>query len=384
MHRATMNQQQASQANRVTGNAQQVLCRQHPAAPAAVPHTALLKDQPQQWRLELFFKSQQELQAQLPFLQSHGITRVNLTNKSNDDQLLQSASLLQANLPGLDLCVHYSLKYNYSRSPAATLAKLQGFHDNLQRMFTQERQGETQRSSQGQRQQQQQQQCHVLLVSGGGKKKVFDTVAALQQLAQQQQQQQLAAAAAAGQPASKRPRTAASSAAPAVANSSGNSSSQPGHYAVAFNPYLPDQAAAAEEVTRLRAKLQTGLVDRVYVQMGTDLQRLSWGLQQLRDLGSELYKDTGSSSSSSSKQPPQLFGSLFIPSKRLLAQMRFRPWSGVHLSDAYLSSVAAAEGVTAQLLAAYAAGGVVPLVESAVKHDAELEHVLKLLQADQQ
>lgn len=66
----------------------------------------------------------------------------------------------------------------------------------------------------------------------------------------------------------------------------------------------------------------------------------------------------------------------------LLDAAACRPWSGVHLSDTYLSSVAAAEGVTAQLLAAYAAGGVVPLVETAVKHDAELEHVLKLLQGD--
>lgn len=58
-----------------------------------------------------------------------------------------------------------------------------------------------------------------------------------------------------------------------------------------------------------------------------------------------------------------------------------RPWSGVYLSEEYLGSVAAAEAITAQLLAAYAAGGVVPLVETAVKKDAELEHVVQLLQA---
>jgi hypothetical protein len=57
-----------------------------------------------------------------------------------------------------------------------------------------------------------------------------------------------------------------------------------------------------------------------------------------------------------------------------------RPWSGVYLSEEYLSSVAAAEAITAQLLATYAAGGVVPLVETAVKRDAELEHVVQLRQ----
>jgi hypothetical protein len=52
----------------------------------------------------------------------------------------------------------------------------------------------------------------------------------------------------------------------------------------------------------------------------------------------------------------------------------------VYLSDEYLSSVAAAEAITGQLLAAYAAAGVVPLLETAVKQDAELERAMQLLQ----
>jgi ATP-dependent exoDNAse (exonuclease V) beta subunit len=252
-----MSQRHFSKSSGNARTAQQTTNHQQPAAPALVPapHTALQQHPQQQWRLELFFKSQQELQAQLPFLQSHGITRVNLTNKSNDDQLLQSASFLQANVPGLDLCVHYSLKYNYCRSPAATLAKLQEFHRELQQVFLQGQQED----AKGAIRLQQQQQCHILLVSGGGKKKAFDTVAALQQLAQQQQ-----LVSSAPQPTSKRQRTSAPS--PAPFNSS-SSSRQPG-FAVAFNPYLPDEAAAAEEVSRLKAKLQTGLVGRVYLQVG--------------------------------------------------------------------------------------------------------------------
>jgi len=64
------------------------------------------------WRLELFYKSREELRSQLPFLQRHGITRINLTNKSEDDDLLSSVRILQAAFPGLDVCVHYSIKYN--------------------------------------------------------------------------------------------------------------------------------------------------------------------------------------------------------------------------------------------------------------------------------
>ena len=74
-------------------------------------------------------------------------------------------------------------------------------------------------------------------------------------------------------------------------------------------------------------------------------------------------------------------GSVFVPSKQLLAQMRFRPWNGVFLHDEYLASVDAAESLTAQLLGEYHAAGVVPLVESRVATDAQLQSAMQLLSA---
>lgn len=56
-----------------------------------------------------------------------------------------------------------------------------------------------------------------------------------------------------------------------------------------------------------------------------------------------------------------------------------RPWNGVFLSERYLSSVEAAEGITHQLLAAYRAAGVVPLLESAVRTDGEFAQAQRLL-----
>ncbi len=44
-----------------------------------------------------------------------------------------------------------------------------------------------------------------------------------------------------------------------------------------------------------------------------------------------------------------MLGSLLIPSKRLLAQMKFRPWKGVFLSEEYLSDVEAADTITRQV-----------------------------------
>lgn len=51
--------------------------------------------------------------------------------------------------------------------------------------------------------------------------------------------------------------------------------------------------------------------------MGTDLERLESGLALLGSLVEELYSANG-------RQRPQLLGSVFVPSKKLLAQMRFR------------------------------------------------------------
>jgi hypothetical protein len=53
----------------------------------------------------------------------------------------------------------------------------------------------------------------------------------------------------------------------------------------------------------------------------------------------------------------------------------------VFLSEQYLSSVEAAEGITRGLLAVYAAAGAVPLLESAVKTGDELQRAQQLLEA---
>jgi hypothetical protein len=227
---------------------------------------------------------------------------LNITNKAADDDLLgvltqlcegptphphsnqqqqQLAATPSAARGGdaaaqLDICLHYSLKYNYDKTPERSLARLLGFCRDLQTLLAQQQQQQQQQSqSQSQEREQEQQtvqaqgtravssasgssgsngssggsqpgpaftpvNVHVLLVSGGGKKKKFDSVAALQGLQQHIQQQ---------------------------GGNAGRACLPP--LAVAFNPYLPDPAAAAEERKRLKVKLQSGLVDRVYLQVGS-------------------------------------------------------------------------------------------------------------------
>lgn len=222
-----------------------------------------------QWRLELFFKSKEDLESQIPFLRKHNITRLNITNKSQDDNLLQTAQLLKQAIPGVDLCIHYSIKYNYDRTPDITFSKLQKLCTQLQQEVQQQTlQAPAAVTAAANVQQQttttQPATCHMLLVSGGGKKKRFDTVAALQQLQAQQSQGQRQHHSQSVEAPAKRQRASVSS---KGSNSSGDTAAHWPSIAVAFNPYLPTEREAAVERQRLRAKLQTGLVDRVYLQV---------------------------------------------------------------------------------------------------------------------
>ncbi len=74
---------------------------------------------------------------------------------------------------------------------------------------------------------------------------------------------------------------------------------------VAFNPYFPSKAAAAEERKRLTRKLDTGLVKGIYLQMGTDMEQLKQGLDFLKDASRNQHGNH-----------MDLFGSVFLPTKR--------------------------------------------------------------------
>jgi hypothetical protein len=349
---------------------------------------------PHGWRLELFYKSAADLQAQVAVLRKYNVRRVNITNKSDQDQLLDNVSTLQAQLPDIDVCVHYSIKYNYQRSVTASLQRLQQFCADFQRQL-----GAHPTSS-----------GHVLLVSGGGKKRALETVSALQQLSDgtgkpapgvsalgRSRGRQLSL----GDLRSSQPLPPPGQQQQQQQQRQQEGFKQPGQLPdlyVAFNPYLPDPQQHAAELARLEPKLATGRVAGVYLQMGTDLTRLTSGLQHLHHL-LEQQQQQRPQQHSSSQEAQQLgkaaeqqqqpagqtlcvvYGSVFLPTPRLLAQMRFRPWNGVFLSEEYLSSVPAADSITRQLLRVYAAHGVVPLVESAVKREADMQQLQELLQS---
>jgi len=127
---------------------------------------------------------------------------------------------------------------------------------------------------------------------------------------------------------------------------------------VAFNPFFPDRAARMRERARLRQKLNTGAVSAIWLQIGSDVLLLREALAFLAELRGV-------------HPALRLYGSVFLPSRKLLAQLKFRPWNGVFLSAEYLSSVEVASTITCRVLDAYATHGVEPLLESAVRSRAE-------------
>jgi 5,10-methylenetetrahydrofolate reductase len=135
---------------------------------------------------------------------------------------------------------------------------------------------------------------------------------------------------------------------------------------VAYNPHFDEGSdAAAREFERLEKKMRGGLVCGVWFQIGSDVEKLERGLERVRDLAPDA----------------EIYGSVFLPSKQLLARMKFRPWAGVFLSDEYLSSVERAEEITIAQMACLVRHGATPFIESPVTKDEDWAQCERLLAA---
>ena len=264
-------------------------------------------------RLELFAKDTAGIVASARQLAGlSGLRGLNIPHKSKDANPIHAMQELQGILQPEYLRTvvpHYSLKNGYGGSPANCLRLFEEFYSASVQLPCPPRE--------------------ILLVSGSGSRQ-FDTVKCLQQL-------------------------------------SVPSEGDAPEIGVAFNPFFPDRPSRQRERARLIQKLATGKVSAIWLQIGSDLELLSDGLNFLRE------------QRIARALPLRVYGSVFIPSRQLLAQMRFRPWNGVFLDDEYLSSVEAAEAVTRAVCGLYAQHGVEVLVETAVRSDAEWRHAQGLL-----
>jgi hypothetical protein len=286
-------------------------------------------------RIELFFKNTNELTQRIQFLSSKGVKAFNLVNKSNKDDIKHWVDVIREEIPDSDICAHYSLKYNKSRKKDGAFIL---FSEFVESMHSSDDNGEV-FSVDGKNE--------ILLITGSGPKGNLDSVLALERLQNRGKY---------------------------LNESALDSSARMATIAVAYNPFFPSKEELEIEQERLMKKIAMKQVSKIYLQFGTDLERLRSSLDWLSKLRQE-HTDLS------------ICGSIFLPTKKLIAQQKFRPWNGVFLSEEFLDSEDGARGIILQMMRLYEDYGCEILIEApgvrntkdmalveALLHDRDADH----------
>ena len=268
-------------------------------------------------RLEISFKTYDELRSILSFCQKNNLYRINIPCKNNlkKEFLLNSIKLSREEFPNIDIIPHFSILYEFRRNRVNTQNYLIKFLNVVKSLG-----------------------CHqVLLVSGSQKRATLDSLSALNFFKDN----------------------------PLFLSDNFS-------LGVAFNPYLPG-CKFEEEIERLTKKLQSGIVKSIWIQFGTDIQLLESRLEILKNIilsfpniNNKMLDIT-------------FFGSILIPSKQFLARFKYRPWKGVYCSTEFLESVDFANNVLRKLLKTYMKYKIFPVIETKIISDDHLNTLDKLI-----
>ena len=253
-------------------------------------------------RIEISFKSFDELRKILSFYQKNNLYKINIPCKNGlkKDFLLESIKISREEFPNIDIIPHFSILHEFNRNRINTQASLYNFVHVIKNLGCKE----------------------LLLVSGSQKRSTFDSISALEML-----------------------------------KSNIFSSNNDIFIGVAFNPYLQG-FMFEQEILRLEKKLESGLVRSVWFQFGSDYRLLKSRMQTIKNVISKAkYKHSKISQI-------KFFGSILIPSKQFLARFKFRPWKGVYCSDEFLESVDVAKEQTVKLLQTYKDHNIYPVIET--------------------
>mmetsp|Transcript_11123 Transcript_11123/g.23638 ORF Transcript_11123/g.23638 Transcript_11123/m.23638 type:complete len:388 (+) Transcript_11123:183-1346(+) len=285
-------------------------------------------------RVELFFKGPSELQDRVRFLRARGVTSFNIVNKDKKDDVEGWVNSIREVYPEAHVCAHYSLKHNKVPRKGVKEQK-ELLLQSLKKTDADE----------------------ILVISGSGEKKEWNTLEALKFAVQDGEGAALHRSSSLTM--SKKLRS------PKIA--------------VAYNPYFPSHSDQEKENRRLTEKLATGCVSKIYLQFGTDLERLQKGLELIQNENISSSNGTGSVDIDTDVGIG-IAGSLFLPSKKLIAQQKFRPWNGVFLSDKFLKGPEQASAIISKMIQIYKANNVEILWEApGIRTEKEMEVVQELL-----
>ena len=269
-------------------------------------------------RIEISFKSFDELRKILYFYQRNNLYKINIPCKNSlkKDFLLESIRISKEEFPNIDIIPHFSIMHEFKRDRFNTQDSFLNFLKTVRTLGCEQ----------------------ILLVSGSQKRSTLDSVYALSML-----------------------------------KDNPLSFNQDISIGVAFNPYLPG-SLFDEELLRLEKKLQSGLVGSIWIQFGTDYKLLKSRIKILKNIISSTMKKNNSKISNII-----LFGSILIPSKQFLARFKFRPWKGVYCSSEFLESVDLANKLISKLLLTYKEYEICPLIETNTSKDDHLNRLKKTL-----
>jgi len=262
-------------------------------------------------RLEISFKSFEELRKILSFYQKNNLYKINIPCKNSlkKDFLLESIKISKEEFPNIDIIPHFSILHEFKRNRINTEDSFLKFVQAVKYLGCDQ----------------------ILLVSGSQKRSTLDTVTALSMLKDK----------------------------PLFFK-------QDISIGVAFNPYLAG-CSFDDEILRLEKKLQSGLVSSIWIQFGTDYKLLK---SRLKILSNIISKSINYNSKISSMM---IFGSILIPSRQFLARFKFRPWKGVYCSSEFLDSVELANNVVTELLKTYKKHKICPIIETNISNEDHLK-----------
>ena len=267
-------------------------------------------------RLEISFKTYDELRSILSFCKKNNLSRINIPCKNTlkKEFLLNSIILSREEFPSIDIIPHFSILYEFRRNKFNTQNYFIKFINVVKSLGCKQ----------------------VLLVSGSQRRATLDSVSTLLFLKDN----------------------------PLFLNDNFS-------LGVAFNPYL-SRHMIDEEIERLANKLKSGLVSSVWIQFGTDIQLLESRLGMLKNI-------ILLTSNNNKILDINLFGSILIPSKQFLARFKYRPWKGVYCSNEFLESVDFANTFVRNLLRIYMQYQILPVIENRVSSEDQLNTLDNLI-----
>ena len=268
-------------------------------------------------RMELSYKSFDELRLILSFYEKYNLCKINIPCKSNlkKDFLLESIKISRNEFPNIDLIPHFSILHEFKRNRINTLNSLIYFSKFVKSLDCNE----------------------VLLVSGSQKRASLDSLSSLIYL-----------------------------------KDNNFFSNNDLSFGIAFNPYLPN-SLFDDEIKRLEKKIKSGLVSSIWFQFGTDHTLLASRIKLIKDIILSSLKNNPKTSNM------RLYGSILIPSKQFLVRFKYRPWKGVFCSRGFLESVDFANLIIIKLLKTYNKHKICPIIETNISTEEELNK-LKILE----